>query len=84
MVKEAVWSISLQRAQDFFRAQADVQEESPVVFWLSDCRITLTELPPRGTGIWSAKQMRLCIEGESAGVEAIYHRFFLQFLSTGG
>ena len=84
MVKEAVWSISMQRAQAFFRAQADVREENPSVYHYESCRICLTELPPRGTGIWTAQQLKLCIEGPQDRVEAIYHRFFLQFLSTGG
>ena len=43
-----------------------------------------TELKPKGMGVWAAKRIQVCMEGEDADVEAIYHRYFIQFLSTGG
>jgi len=84
MVKEETWSVSLQRARAFFREQADVTEESANVFVYGSCRITLTELKPKGMGVWAAKRIHLSMEGEDADVENIYHRYFMQFLSTGG
>ena len=39
---------------------------------------------PAKMGIWSGKRIHLRMEGEDADVEAIYHRYFIQFLSTGG
>ena len=84
MVKEETWSISLQRARNFFREQADVAEDGVNVYSFRSCRITLTELRPKGMGVWAAKRIRLYMEGEDADVEDIYHRFFIQFLSTGG
>lgn len=84
MVKEETWSISLQRARNFFREQADVAEDGVNVYSFRSCRITLTELKPKGMGVWAAKRIRLYMEGEDADVEDIYHRFFIQFLSTGG
>ena len=84
MVKEETWSVSLQRARAFFREQDDVTEESANVFVCGSCRITLTELKPKGMGVWAAKRIRLHMEGEDADVEHIYHRYFMQFLSTGG
>ena len=84
MIKEDTWSVSIQRARSFFREQEDVTEESVNVFLFGSCRITLTELKPKGLGVWAAKRIQLHMEGEDADVEAIYHRYFMQFLSTGG
>ena len=84
MTKEETWSVSLQRARSFFRAQSDVTEENPNVFLFNSCRIQLTELKPKGMGVWAAKRIRLLMEGEDTDVEEIYHRYFIQFLSTGG
>ena len=84
MIKEETWSVSLQRARAFFREQADVTEESANVFLFGSCRVTLTELKPKGMGVWAAKRIKLQMEGEDADVSELYHRFFIQFLSTGG
>ena len=84
MIKEETWSVSIQRARSFFREQEDVAEESSNVFLFGSCRVALTELKPKGMGVWAAKRIRVHMEGEDADVEAIYHRYFMQFLSTGG
>ena len=84
MVKEEIWSISIQRARSFFREQEDVAEENANQFLCGTCRIQLTELKPKGMGVWAAKRIQVRMEGETEDVEHIYHRFFLQFLSTGG
>ena len=84
MTKEETWSVSLQRARTFFREQSDVVEENANCFLFKSCRITMTELKPKGMGVWAAKRIRIHMEGEDADVEDIYHRYFIQFLSTGG
>ena len=84
MLKEEIWSVSIQRARAFFREQEDVTEESINVFVFGSCRVTLTELKPKGMGVWAAKRIQVRMEGEDADVEEIYHRYFIQFLSTGG
>ena len=84
MIKEETWSVSIQRARSFFREQEDVTEESVNVFLFGSCRITLTELKPKGMGVWAAKRTKVTMEGEDADVEEIYHRFFIRFLTTGG
>ncbi len=84
MMKEETWSVSIQRARAFFREQEDVTEESMNAFLFRSCRITLTELKPKGMGVWAAKRIKLYMDGEDADVENIYHRYFIQFLSTGG
>ena len=84
MLKEETWSVSIQRARSFFREQPDVTEESSNTFLYNSCRIALTELKPKGMGVWAAKRIQIRMEGEDADVEAIYHRYFIQFLSTGG
>ena len=84
MIKEETWSVSLQRARAFFREQEDVTEESPNVFVYGTCRVTLTELKPKGMGVWAAKRIQIRLEGDDADLETIYHRYFMQFLSTGG
>ena len=48
------------------------------------CRIDLTELKPKGMGVWAAKRTRVQMEGDEPDVEEIYHRFFIRFLTTGG
>ena len=84
MVKEETWSVPMQRARAFFREQEDVTEESANSFAFGTCRITLTELKPKGMGVWAAKRIHVRMEGEEEDVENIYHRYFIQFLSTGG
>lgn len=84
MRKEEIWSVSIQRARAFFREQADVTEEGMNDYVFGTCRIHLTELKPKGMGVWAAKRIQVCMEGGDADVEAIYHRYFIQFLSTGG
>ena len=84
MVKDEIWGIPIQRAGSFFREQEDVTEEGINSFSFRSCRIRLTELQPKGTGIWAAKRIQVRMEGDDADVEAIYHRYFIQFLSTGG
>lgn len=84
MIKEETWSVSLSRAKAFFRDQPDVTEESANTYLFGSCRITLTELKPKGMGVWAAKRIKIRMEGEDADVENIYHRYFIQFLSTGG
>ena len=84
MTKEETWSISIQRARAFFREQEEMTEESANVYCYGSCRITLTELKPKGMGVWAAKRIQVRMEGEDADVENIYHRYFIQFLSTGG
>ena len=84
MTKEETWSVSIQRARSFFRDQEDVTEEGVDTFLFKSCRVTLTELKPKGMGVWAAKRIRIHLEGDDADVEQIYHRYFIQFLSTGG
>ena len=84
MLKEETWAVSIQRARAFFREQEDVTEENATVYCYGSCRIHLTELKPKGMGVWAAKRCRVRFEGEDADTEAIHHRFFIQFLSTGG
>ena len=84
MMKEEIWSISIQRARSFFRDQEDVTEEGINDFIYASCRIHLTELKPKGMGVWAAKRIQIRMEGDDADVETIYHRYFIQFLSTGG
>ena len=84
MIKDETWSVAITRARSFFREQPDVAEESINAFLYNSCRITLTELKPKGMGVWAAKRIKVHMEGEDDDVEAIYHRYFLQFLSTGG
>ena len=84
MVKEEIWSISIQRARSFFREQEGVTEEGINDFTYRSCRIHLTELKPKGMGVWAAKRIQVRMEGGTEDVENIYHRYFIQFLSTGG
>lgn len=84
MVKEETWGIAVDRARAFFREQEDVREENRNLFRYGSCSVTLTELKPKGMGVWAAKRTRVHMEGEAQDVEDIYHRFFIRFLTTGG
>jgi hypothetical protein len=84
MVKEEIWSVAAGLARSFFRSQPEIREENQNLFLFGSCRITITEMKPRGMGVWAAQRIRVHMEGEDGDVEAIYHRFFMQFLSTGG
>ena len=84
MMKEETWGIAIDRARAFFREQEDVREENRNLFHYNSCHITLTELKPKGMGVWAAKRTRVHMEGEDQDVEEIYHRFFIRFLTTGG
>ena len=84
MMKEETWGIAIDRARRFFREQPDVREENANRYRCGDCVISLTELKPKGMGVWASKRIKVRMEGEDADVEDIYHRFFIQFLSTGG
>ena len=84
MVKEEIWSIPIHRAQSFFRQQPDVTEEHANTYCFGSCRVALTDLGSQGTGFWVAQRICIRFEGEEADVKALHHRFFIQFLSTGG
>lgn len=84
MMKEETWGIAIDRARAFFREQEDVREENRNTFIYGSCCITLTELKPKGMGVWAAKRTKVTMEGDDPDVEAIYHRFFIRFLTTGG
>ncbi|MBQ3503624.1 MAG: hypothetical protein IJA75_02825 [Oscillospiraceae bacterium] len=84
MLKEETWAVSIDRARKFFREQEDVAEHTSTTFSFRSCHVTLTELKPKGMGVWAAKRIRVRMEGEDADVEELYHRYFIQFLSTGG
>jgi hypothetical protein len=84
MMKEETWGIAIDRARAFFREQEDVREENRNLYLYGSCRIALTELKPKGMGVWAAKRIQVRMEGETEDVEDIYHRYFIQFLSTGG
>jgi len=84
MLKEETWAVSIDRARKFFREQEDVAEHTCNTFSFRSCHVVLTELKPKGMGVWAAKRIRVRMEGEDADVEELYHRYFIQFLSTGG
>ncbi|MBR6800167.1 MAG: hypothetical protein IKM61_00245 [Eubacteriaceae bacterium] len=84
MIKDEVWSVSLDRAVRFFDSLEDVEKTNENEYRYLSAVIRLTELKPKGMGIWAAKRIKLHIEGNDEDTEAVYHRFFIQFLSTGG
>ena len=84
MMKEETWGIAVDRARAFFREQEDVREENRNLVVYESCHVTLTELKPKGMGVWAAKRTKVNMEGEEKDVEEIYHRFFIRFLTTGG
>ena len=83
MRKDEIWAVSLDKIEAFFRQQPDVAEENGM-FRCHDCRIVLTALPRKGEGVWQTPQTSVTMEGPERDVGAIYHRFFLRFLTAGG
>lgn len=83
MIKDEIWSISLEKAVAFFNGQPDITKTADG-FLFRDCRISLQALPPKGSAKWHMPRIRLMIEGPDEDVAAIYHRFFIQFLTAGG
>lgn len=81
MIKEKIWTVPLHRAAAFFREQEDVTEERTNVFLFRSSRITIAEVKAAGMGMWATKRIKVTMEGEDADVEAMYHRFFVRFLS---
>ena len=83
MVRDEIWSVSLEKATAFFEAQRDLAKtEDGFVF--RSCRISLQELPSKDSAKWHMPRIRLFIEGPDEDVANIYHRFFIQFLTAGG
>ena len=84
MTKEETWGIAIDRARAFFREQEDVQEENQNLFLYGTCRVTLTELKPKGMGVWAAKRTKVVMEGEDADVEEIEETSICHFIYPGG
>ena len=68
MIKEETRSASTQRARVFFREQEDVTEESINSFLFRSCRVTLTELKPKGMGVWAANTIAWAMEANKKGL----------------
>ena len=83
MIKDVNWAVDPQRVQAFFAAQPGAQATEDG-FYLEGCRVRLTAVPGTLLGKWPITRTRLCFEGEPDGVEEVYRRFFLAFLSAGG
>ena len=83
MRKDEIWALESKQVLSFFRKQSDVTE-TKTGFRFAACQITVTALPPKGEGFWRRPQTRVEMEGPDGDVDAVYRRFFLQFLSAGG
>ena len=82
MTIEENWAVAMERVQAFFAQQPDVTTTRNG-FLYGDCRITLVVLDGQ-MGPWAMPRTLIRIEGPEAEAKAIYHRFFLRFLSAGG
>ena len=78
-----IWGISLERIQEFFTLQADV-EKTGDGFCYAQARITLTPLPSSTATGLPMPRTRVEISGSDTDAEKIHHRFFMRFLSAGG
>ena len=83
MVIDENWGIPVERARAFFRAQPEAAERSGRFFW-GGCVITLTPDEDMLAGRWTIPRTQIRFEGPEKDVQAVHHRFFLQFLSAGG
>ena len=78
------WSISYERIDAFFSAQADLCAEGEGRFTYGCCMIRLTPLPPRRVGRFCFPQTHVAFDGPEEDADAIHRRFVLQFISAGG
>lgn len=83
MVLEEDWSVSPERARQFFRDQPDVLPTGEG-FQYGGCQIQLTPVRGMLLGKWPQARTLIRMEGPEADTRQIYRRFFLQFLSAGG
>ena len=83
MVKEENWAIAPERVRAFFAEQPDA-ETTADGFQINECRVTLTPVSGVLLGKWAMPRTIIRFEGDAGAVEAVYHRFFLRFLSAGG
>ena len=83
LVKEEWWSVPVSRAEAFFRSFPNAVPCQDG-FRIDGCLVTLTSQAPGNRYPWITQGVRIRLEGEQERVDAIYHQFFLQFLSAGG
>ena len=77
------WAVCLERAAAFFTSQPEATSEGNSFRW-GNCRITLTAQTGQMLGRFPIARTEVRIEGPEAEARAVYHRFYLQFLSAGG
>ena len=83
MILDENWAVAPERVAAFF-AVFPGAEPTETGFQLNGCQIQLTAIDSTLLGKWSMKRTRIRIEGPDEAVKAIYHQFFLRFLSAGG
>ena len=83
MVLEENWAVDPDRVRDFF-ASLDGCVPTAEGFSLDGCTVALTEASGSLLGRWPMRRTILRLEGEESAVKAVYHLFFLAFLSAGG
>ena len=83
VIRSEVWAVEYTRVADFFCIQEDVLRTA-AGFQYHRCRILVEQLPYRKMGALTFPQTRIVFEGEETDLKAIYHRFFMRFVSAGG
>ena len=83
MQKTEIWAVEYSRIAQFFRCQPDVIPAEGG-FEFGACRISVAALEDRRFGGMRLPRTQVSFEGEEAPLNAIYRRFFLEFLSARG
>ena len=83
MIRDEIWSVSITRIRAFFDLQPDMIP-TDTGYQFQECQITLVELPPKVSDYFSVSRTQVIFKGPDHQVSNIYHRFVIQFLTTGG
>ena len=78
------WAIPVSRLEQFFLSAENAQWLGTGHFLCGQCNVRLTALPEHSRGPIQIPYTLVEISGEEDAAEALYHRFFLRFISAGG
>lgn len=83
MIRDEIWSVSMDRILAFFNTQPDIVRTA-AGYQYRDCQITVQALTPKTRLGLEMAQTQVTFTGDAQSVSDIYHRFFIQFLTAGG
>ena len=82
MTVEENWAVAAERVRDYFVQEMNAKLVSDGLL-CDGCRISLSPCEGK-VGIWKIPRTQIRIEGPDEDVKALYHRFYIRFISAGG